>query len=158
MPVRDEVELTEPQTPEEWEEYNNLRYEVLRKPHGEPRGTESEHPLEAISTHIAAKLGGRIVGAGCWALLSRPDGKRGRCKYARFRQIAVDPEFRNYGIATKITDHIEASAREQGAVDIVGTTRNHLVEYYRRKGYHTTGEGPTLFGNIEHTHICKPLR
>jgi GNAT superfamily N-acetyltransferase len=151
------VELAEPQTEAEWEAYNELRYEVLRKPHGQPRGSESEHPLEPISTHVMARVDGRIVGAGCWVMLTRPDGTGGRCKYARFRQIAVDPGYRNYGIATKITDLIEASAREQGAVEIVGTTRNELIEYYRRKGYHTTGAGPTLFGTVEHTHICKPF-
>lgn len=157
MTVQVEIELTEPQTEEDWKQYRNLRYEVLRKPHGQPRGSESDHPLEPISTHILAKIDGRVVGGGCWAMLSRPDGNGGRCKYARFRQIAVDPEYRKHGIATKITDLIEASAREQGAVDIVGTTRNELIEYYRRKGYHTTGEGPTLFGTVAHTHICKPL-
>jgi GNAT superfamily N-acetyltransferase len=153
-----EIELSEPTSEEDWVQYNNLRYEALRKPHGQPRGSESDHPLEAISTHIQAKLDGRVVGAGCWVMLSRRDGHGGRCRYARFRQIAVDPEFRKHGIATKITDLIESSARDQGAVDIVGTTRNELIEYYRRKGWHTTGAGPTLFGTVEHTHICKPLR
>jgi GNAT superfamily N-acetyltransferase len=154
----EQIELTEPQDDEDWEQYNTLRYEVLRKPHGQPRGSESDHPLEPISTHVLAKLGGRVVGGGCWVMLTRPDGNGGRCKYARFRQIAVDPEYRKHGIATKITDLIEASAREQGAVEIVGTTRNELIEYYRRKGWHTTGPGPTLFGSVEHTHICKPFR
>lgn len=153
-----ELQLSEPHTEEEWRQYNQLRYEVLRQPHGQPPGTESDHPLEAISTHVIAKLDDHVVGGGCWAMLSRPDGQGGRCKYARFRQIAVAPQFRQHGIATKITDLIEASAREQGAVEIVGTTRNELVEYYRRKGYHTTGAGPTLFGTVEHTHICKPFR
>jgi GNAT superfamily N-acetyltransferase len=152
-----EVEISEPQSEEDWEQYNTLRYEVLRKPHGQPRGSESDHPLEPISTHLVAKLDGRIVGGGCWAMLSRPDGNGGRCKYARFRQIAVDPDCRGHGIATKITDLIEASAQEQGAVEITGTTRDELIEYYRRKGYHTTGKGPTLFGTVGHTHICKPL-
>ena len=152
-----EVELTEPKTEEDWEQYNGLRYEVLRKPHGEPEGSESAHPLEGISTHIMAKVDGQVVGAGCWAMLTRPGGKAGRVKYARFRQIAVHPDYRMYGIATKITNLIEASARAQGAVEITGTTRNYLIEYYRRQGYRTTGAGPTLWGEVEHTHIVKSL-
>lgn len=152
-----EVHLAEPQTEQDWEQYNELRYQVLRQPHGEARGTESEHPLEGISTHIMATVDGRVVGAGCWALLTRPDGKRGREKYARFRQIAVHPDYRMFGIATKITNLVEESARAQGAVEITGTTRNYLIEYYRRKGYTTTGAGPTLWGEVEHTHIVKAL-
>ena len=157
MTASAEVELTEPRSEQDWQQYNTLRYEVLRKPWGQPPGSESDHPLEPISTHVLAKLDGRIVGGGCWAMLSRPDGKGGRCKYARFRQIAVDPDCRGHGIATKITDLIEASAREQGAVEITGTTRDELIDYYRKKGYETTGKGPTLFGVLEHTHIRKAL-
>jgi len=158
MTIPGEIELAEPKTETEWEQYNAIRYEILRKPHGLQRGSESDHPLEEISTHIVAKVDGRIVGAGCWAMLTRPDGKGGRYKYMRYRQIAVDPQYRNHGIATKITDLMEAMARARGAQEITGSPRDDVVAYFRRKGYHATGEGLTAFNGVKHTNICKPLR
>jgi GNAT superfamily N-acetyltransferase len=155
--LSDEVEISEPQTDADWQQYNDLRYEILRKPHGAPRGSESDHPLEAISTHYLAKVDSRVVGGVTWVVLTRPDGRGGRCKYARLRQIAVAPEFQKYGIATRLIEQLETNARAQGAVEVNLASRNELLDYYQRKGYEPTGPAGTLFGDVGHTQMVKPL-
>ena len=92
-----EIELVKPQTDEEFKQYYRLRYERLRREHGLPEGSERDHPAEASSEHLVAKVDSRIVAALCWAVgMTARAGER--LIYVRLRQIAVDPEFEGRGI------------------------------------------------------------
>ncbi len=152
------IELAEPRTADELEEYYRLRYMRLRSEHGLPRGSERDHPAEQASSHIVAKVDGRVVGAACWAVginTNTPSGKREL--YVRSRQLAVDPEFEHLGIGIVLTRHIEKQARAIGAKEIVGNVRLERVPYFERLGYVVTGPGETLFGTIEHKAMAKSL-
>ncbi len=54
-----DIEITEPQTDAEYEQYYRLRWERLRQPHGDAYGSERDSPLEATSEHLIAKVDGR---------------------------------------------------------------------------------------------------
>ena len=152
------IELAEPRTEEELQEYYRLRYERLRKLHGLEPGSERDHPAEAGSTHLIARAEGRIVGAACWAVGLRNDERSGRRQlYVRYRQLAVDPEFEGRGIGIVMTKHIERAARALGAIEIVGNVRDERVPYFEQLGYVVSGKGETLFGTVEHTSMTKAL-
>jgi predicted N-acetyltransferase YhbS len=153
------IELTEPRTEEEFDQYHQLRYERLRKPHGLPRGSERDDPAEASSTHVIAKVDGRVVGAACWVVGMRRDDPPGtRHTFVRFRQMAIDHDFDNRGIGIVMTRHIEKAARALGAKEILGNVRVERVPYFERLGYVVKGDGETLFGSVEHVSMAKPLR
>ena len=152
------IELAEPKTQQEWAEYYRLRYERLRKPHGQPPGSERDDPAEPSSTHIIAKVDGRVVGAGCWVVGVRSGSEPGaRRMFVRFRQMAVDPDFESRGIGSAITRHVEERSRALGAVEIVGNVRLEKVGYMRRHGWIEQGEGVTLFGTVESIAMVKRL-
>jgi predicted N-acetyltransferase YhbS len=152
------VELAEPRTEEEFEEYYRLRYERLRQQHGLPPGSERNHPAEAGSSHLVAKAGGRIVGAACWAVGVRTgQTSGGRDLYVRFRQLAVEEEFDGRGIGIVLTRQIERVARSLGAKEIVANVRLDHVPYFEHMGYVVHGKGETLFGDVEHMSMVKPL-
>ena len=44
------ITVIEPQTPEEFKQYYGLRYKILRKPWGQPKGSERDNNDE-ISYH-----------------------------------------------------------------------------------------------------------
>jgi GNAT superfamily N-acetyltransferase len=153
-----EIEITEPKTEQELEEYYRLRYERLRKPIGQPPGTERDEAAEAASTHMIVKADGRVIAAGCWAVGTRKDQDTGKRRlFVRFRQMAVDPQFEGRGIGTTMTAHVEARAREIGATEIVGNVRLENVPYFENLGWKVLGPGETLFGTLEHISMARPL-
>jgi GNAT superfamily N-acetyltransferase len=152
------IELAEPKTDEDWAEYYRLRYERLRKPLGQPPGSERDDPAEPSSMHVVAKVDGRVVGAGCWAIGLRPGDDAGsRRMFVRFRQLAVDPDYEGRGIGSAITHHVEERSRALGAVEVVGNVRAVNVGYFRKHGWVEQGHGVTLFGTVESIAMVKPL-
>lgn len=152
------VEIAEPRTEQELEEYYRLRYERLRAPHGQPPGSERDNPAEASSTHLIAKVDGRVVGAACWAVGMGRDELTGKRKiFVRSRQLAVDPEFEGRGVGIVLMRHVERGARNVGAEEIVGNVRLELIPYFESLGWFVSGQGETLFGSVEHVSMVKPL-
>ncbi len=158
MSTAPSVELAEPKSEQDWADYYRLRYERLRKPHGQPPGSERDDPAEPSSLHVVAKVDGRVVGAGCWVLgvrsASDPSARR---IFARFRQMAVDPDFERRGIGRAITRHVEERSRALGAVEMVGNVRAENVGFMRKQGWVEQGEGITLFGTVESIAMVKGL-
>ncbi len=58
-----EIEIRAPKTKKEQEEYYNLRWEILRKPWNQPKGSEKDE-YENDAIHIAAFVNGKIIGVG----------------------------------------------------------------------------------------------
>jgi GNAT superfamily N-acetyltransferase len=152
------IELAEPSTPQEWAAYYRLRYERLRKPLGQPCGSERDDPAEPSSMHVIAKLDGRVVGAGCWVVGVRSGSDpSARTLFVRFRQIAVDSDFEGRGVGSAITRHVEERSRALGALEIVGNVRVEKVGFMRRQGWIEQGEGVTLYGHVKSISMLKRL-
>jgi GNAT superfamily N-acetyltransferase len=144
--------------------YYRLRWEVLRRPHGLPQGSE-RHPFDADSEHLVAKAGGRVVGAGCFRVSSvaRPGVTRrlriprlGRREVALIRQIAVADDCRGQGVGDAIMAEMERLALAGGAHHFVVNARADVVGFFERRGYEKTGPGPTRFGSVQHVVMEKP--
>ncbi len=152
------IEITEPRTDQEFDDYYRLRWERLRKPHGLPLGSERGDPAEPGSTHLIAKADKRVVGAACWVAGMRKDEPSGTPRlYVRFRQMAIDEEFDGVGVGIALTRSIEKAARAIGAAEILGNVRVERVPYFERLGYIVTGTGETLFDDVEHMSMVKTL-
>jgi GNAT superfamily N-acetyltransferase len=152
------IELREPRTEEEWAQYYRLRYERLRKPLGQPPGSERDDPAEPSSSHVIATVDGRVVGAGCWVVgLRSGSDPSARQMFVRFRQMAVDSAFEGRGIGSAITRHVEERSRALGAVEIVGNVRAENVRFMGKHGYIEHGEGVTLFGTVDSVSMVRRL-
>jgi GNAT superfamily N-acetyltransferase len=153
------IEISEPRTEQEFEECYRLRYERLRKPHGQPPGSERTDPAESASTHLIARIDGRIVGSFCWAVGMHRDETTGqRNVFVRFRQLAVEPEFEGRGIGRKLLEAGIERARAIGATEIHGNVRAELVPWFESIGFIEVGPGETLFGTVEHVAMVIPLQ
>jgi GNAT superfamily N-acetyltransferase len=151
-----QVEVTEPETDEEFEAYYRLRYEQLRKPLGALPGSERDDPLEAESKHLIAKIDGRVVGAETWVVLTKGSASNPKL-YAQSRQTAIDPEYQRFGIGSALLTVVEQRAREMGATEIIGYARADVVGWVESQGWKVWGPGPTLLGQIKHVLVGKPL-
>jgi GNAT superfamily N-acetyltransferase len=154
-----DIELGEPETEDEWSEYYRLRYERLRKPLGQPPGSERDDPAEPSSIHVMAKVDGRVVGACCWVVGVHAGSDPGaRRMFVRLRQIAVHPDFEGRGVGGAITQHVEERSRALGAIEVVANARAEKVGFFRRQGWIEQGDGVTMFGTVEHVSMVKRLR
>jgi GNAT superfamily N-acetyltransferase len=153
-----DIEITEPQTEAEFEEYYHLRWDRLRRPQGQPEGSERDSPHEASSKHLIAKVDGRIVGAECYVVVT---GRRGRLRrrrvIVRSRQTAIVPEFERSGVATALLRYVEERGREIRAYELIGNVREEAVPWGKSMGYEIRGEGTTLYGTVKSYAMFKRL-
>lgn len=137
-----------PQTDAELEAYYQLRWQLLRKPWQQPRGSErdefDEYALHRMMVDDSGKLAaiGRLYVSG---------------DEAQIRFMAVVPECRDQGLGTKMVQALEQVAREQGVRRLVMNAREEAVAFYSRCGFTVVGEGPISFGKIPHRQMIKTL-
>lgn len=151
MPVLSDAVITvgRPGSPEEFDEYYDLRWRILRKPWGQPRGSEKDE-FDPTAEHVTARdENGRLLGIGRVHFNNVAE--------AQIRYMAVEDAARGRGVGRLIVDALEAVARDHGADTIVLDAREHAVPFYERCAYRITGTGPTKFGVIKHATMEKTL-
>lgn len=140
------MEIRAPQTEAEWAEYFQLRYDILRKPWGEPDGTERDK-FEDDAIHAAAYVNGKLVGVG---RLHAFDLGVGQIRY-----MAVREDHAGRGVGREVLRFLEDQGSAAGIREIVLNARENAVGFYERVGYENIGEGPLLWGVIPHRRMRK---
>jgi predicted GNAT family N-acyltransferase len=139
-----------PQTDDEWTQYYQLRWQILRAPWGQPPGSERDD-LEATAEHaLIVDDVGKSLAVGRLHFNSPEE--------AQIRYMAVAEIARGQGLGRRIVEHLEASARSCGAVAIVLNAREEVAGFYQSLGYEVVGAGSTLFGTVAHVRMSKRLR
>ncbi len=142
------IEIRQPRNKKELEQCFDLRYRVLRKPWGRPRGSEKDE-FESSSFHIAAFDGAKVVGTARLQKLSD--------KTARIRYMAVEEGWRNKGAGKLMLLRLEDEARKWGMKRVTLNAREGAVAFYERNGYRVLREVEKLFGAIRHFRMEKRL-
>ena len=138
-----------PRTQDEWENYFDLRWRVLRAPWNQPRGSEKDD-RETESEHFM------IVGPDSKALavgrlhLNTP-------AEAQVRFMAVDPQAQSHGLGSLVLRECERRARAAGATSIVLNARDDVQGFYVRHGFVAIEPGETIFSVIKHVRMRKDL-
>ena len=141
------MEIRSPETEEEFAAYYELRWRVLRKPWGQPSGSERDE-LDAAATHVAGyDEAKRLV---CVGRLHAVETGVGQVRY-----MAVEEPLRGRGLGQAVLDELERLAKRQGMTAIRLDARESAVGFYQRNGYATEGEGHTLFGVVHHSKMRK---
>jgi ribosomal protein S18 acetylase RimI-like enzyme len=143
-----EVEIGEPASNKEFEEYYDLRWKVLRMPWGKEKGSEKDESDEK-SVHLAAFAGRKIVGVGRFYFVSEDK--------IQIRSMAVMKEYERRGIGSRILKEIEERAAHQGAKYAVLDARENALDFYKKKGYEIKSKSYLLFGTIQHWRMEKKL-
>ena len=137
-----------PKSTQDFEQYYDLRWRILRKPWNQPKGSEIvKEDTEAF--HIMAEIDGELVGVGC---IHEIDGNIGRIRF-----VGVDEEYQKRGIAKQIMQILEDYARVQGLKKIRLWAREIAWDFYLGQGYKIIGDGDLLFGVIKHKIMEKEL-
>ncbi|MEX2163740.1 MAG: GNAT family N-acetyltransferase [Sulfuricaulis sp.] len=144
------LQISKPETPEQWGEYFDLRWRILRAPWDQPRGSEKDE-FDEIADHVTVRdQEGRLLGVGRLHMNNK--------KEAQIRYMATEEDCRGLGIGRVIIKKLEELARARGVERIVLNARDNVVGFYLRFGYTVTGPGPTLFGKVKHSKMEKRLQ
>ena len=138
-----------PQTATDWDRYFDLRWRVLRGPWNQPRGSERDD-LDPVSFHAALWDGDLLVAAGRLHLNTPSE--------AQVRYMAVDPDWQNMGLGSRILTRLEAEATLDGAACVVLNARGEAAPFYQRHGYQEVGSAGLLFASIPHFRMQKALQ
>lgn len=141
-----------PSTSQQWDDYFDLRWRVLRAPCDQLSGSERDDFDESSDrvSHVAAYTAARqLVGVGRIHFNSDDE--------AQIRYMAVEAEYRGQGIGLSIVNQLETFASERGARQIVLNARAEVVDFYERLGYRVIGPGPTMFDDVRHQRMAKNL-
>lgn len=139
-----------PKTKEEFKEYYAVRYQVLREPYGQPKGTEKDD-FEPISDHFMAvdDHTGAVVGVA--KLFEKAPG------VANVSHLAVAKNYLRQGIGRKLIGAVEETARQKGYRTIGTMSRLTSTAFFEKFGYRVAGLPAIHFGTIHLVWMEKKL-
>lgn len=139
-----------PNTSEEWEQYYDLRFKVLREPWGQPKGSEIlTDEVQADHAVVIDPETDKIVGV---ARMQTNTPKQGQV-----RCVAVSLNMQGKGVGKLLMSYLENIAQERGFKEIVLDARENAVKFYLSIGYEIIAESYLLFGEIPHFKMIKRL-
>ena len=144
------ITVIEPQTPEEFKQYYNLRFEILRKPWGQPKGSERDNDDE-ISHHrmIIDEITGDTIAVGRLQFNTKEE--------AQIRYMAIAERYQGQGLGCNIVTALEDIALDKGASRIILQARSNAVQFYQSNGYEIVEKTHLLFDEIQHWLMKKEL-
>jgi ribosomal protein S18 acetylase RimI-like enzyme len=137
-----------PATSEEWEQYYDLRFKVLREPWGQLKGSEVlTDEDQADHAMVIDSESRNIIGVARMQTNSPTEGQ--------VRCVAVSPEAQGKGVGKLLMSYLENLAQEKGFTGIVLDARENAVKFYLSIGYEIIGDSYLLFGVIPHFKMIK---
>tara|TARA_Y100000389_G_scaffold15869_1_gene14020 strand:+ start:183 stop:626 length:444 start_codon:yes stop_codon:yes gene_type:complete len=144
----DNFEIRSPTSEEEWERYDDFRWEVLRKPLKMSHIPLKDN-LEEASIHLmGVTFEGKILACGRLHLNTSYE--------AQIRYMGVCEDFRRSGIGSKMLKKLEDDAIKQGANQIILNARENAVPFYKSLGYFEVGPYESDI-QIPHTRMEKKI-
>lgn len=143
------MRLQEPSSPEDFEKYYLLRWEVLRKPWNQPRGTEKDEHEETSIHLMAVDEKNECIGVS--RLQFNSPGE------AQVRFMGVRDDQQGKGVGKKLMAYLENKAKEKGAEKVVLQARENAVPFYLSMGYTIVEKSFLLWGVIQHFRMEKNI-
>jgi len=140
----------EPKSSEEFRKYYNLRYEVLRKPWGQPLGSERDEREEtSIHRMIIDEKKREVLAVGRLQFNSKDE--------AQIRYMAVANSYTGQGLGSNIISSLEEVARKNGNKWMILSARGNALQFYKNNGYGIVKKTHLLFNEIQHWLMRKEL-
>ena len=144
------ITILKPTNPEEYKKYYILRYEVLRKPWGQPLGSERDEREEtSIHRMMIDKKTGKALAVGRLQFNSTDE--------AQIRYMAVADEFQGQGLGSRIISVLEEVAQRNGNKWMILSARENALQFYNNNGYEIVKKTHLLFDEIQHWLMQKEL-
>ena len=142
------IEIINPKSESEIENYFKIRFKELRKPWGKPLGSEKDS-IEDECIHRMLVRGDEYIGV---ARLQYNNESQAQIKY-----MAVKQEYQKQGFGKMLILDIEEIAKNDGIKEIILQSREVAIQFYKSLGYRIEKKTHLLFGNIQHFLMRKYL-
>jgi len=144
------VKIIEPNSSAEFEQYYNLRYEVLRKPWFQPKGSEKDDgDKSSIHRMIIDESNGKAVAVGRLQFNTSEE--------AQIRYMAVSDNYQLKGYGNIIVKTLEDIALNKGIRNIILQARENALKFYWKNGYEIIEKSYLLFDEIQHWLMVKKI-
>lgn len=145
------MEIRTPTNSIEWDNYFLLRWQILRAPWNQIKGSEKDDIEFKNDTFHAMAIDefGKIYGVGRLQLLNANE--------AQIRYMAVSDEIQGKGIGSKILKYLENMAKSKNVKKIVLQARDNAIHFYQRNGYVVQEKTFLLYNEIQHYLMFKEL-
>jgi N-acetylglutamate synthase-like GNAT family acetyltransferase len=143
------IKICAPATPDEFGQYYQLRWEILRKPWNQPKGSEVGTDEDAC-IHAMARTGSGEVQGVARLQFNTPTS-------AQVRYVAVANGMQGKGVGKALMLYLEKIAKEKGAKEVVLDARENALEFYKALQYQVIEPTYLLFGEIQHYRMRKEL-
>lgn len=138
-----------PKTVEEFEQYYQLRWQVLRQPWGQALGSERDS-LEQESFHrMIMDENNKVLAVGRLEKMSQFSGQ--------IRFMAVCQSAQGQGLGLQIIEALEQQARKLGIKVLTLNARENALSFYQKLGYTSKGFSHLLFDEIKHFTMSKEI-
>ena len=138
-----------PETKDQISAYHQLRYQELRAPWQQEKGSEVDD-LESVSVHrMVCTDNGDVVAVGRLHKVSTT--------HAQIRFMAVDSNHQGQGLGNLVLAALEQEAARQGVTQIDLNARELALGFYQANDYQLVKEVHTLYGEVKHFSMVKPL-
>jgi GNAT superfamily N-acetyltransferase len=144
------INIVSPKTHEDFKSYYDLRFTVLRKPWGLPKGTEKDD-FEPVSKHFMAVDSESGCLVGVIKLMEKEKG------VGWFSHMAVEDAYQNKGVGKKLLSFIEDEARRDGYTILGCMARLNATEYFAKEGYVIMGLPSQYVGTTQVVWMQKNL-
>ncbi len=141
--------IKQPETEEEFEQYYDLRWRILRAPWGEAKGSEIDD-IEDRCYHVMVTDDDDCIGTG--RLQYNTDNE------AQIRYMAVADGYERQGIGKLIVEVLEREASSTRHNTIMLDAREPAVGFYEKLGYEVKEKSYLLFNSIQHFRMTKTLK
>lgn len=141
--------ISTPRTEQEFAAYHQVRFNELRKPWQQAKGSEVDN-LETQSVHrmVCDELG-NVLAVGRLHKVSKTD--------AQIRFMAVDSHYQGKGLGNLVLEALEQEAVKQGVLEIQLNAREVALSFYKKNGYTLIEQVHTLYDEIKHYSMTKVL-
>jgi N-acetylglutamate synthase-like GNAT family acetyltransferase len=144
-----QIRIIEPQSPQEFEAYYLVRYNILRKPWNQPLGSEKDNnELESIHA-MAVNENNEVLGVCRLQFNSKTE--------AQLRFMGVTDEAQGLGIGRLLIDYMEHKAKNHGTKTMILQARDNAVDFYKKCGYSVKEKTFLLWDLIQHYLMTKDL-
>ena len=149
MMTMNKLKFVDPYHENRIEDYFFFRWKLLRKPWGQPKGTERDDQEENSLQRMIVDEEGNIIACGRFHLNSPHE--------AQIRYMAVDTGQRGKGIGKMMMEELESLAMSAGVKTIVLQARENALEFYLACGYTKVKETFVLYNDIQHYLMIKKV-
>ena len=144
------MKIIEPNSSAEFEQYYNLRYEVLRRPWLQPKGSEKDDDdKSSIHRMIIDESNGKAVAVGRLQFNTTEE--------AQIRYMAVSDNYQLKGYGNIIVKTLEDIALNKGIRNIILQARENALKFYWKNGYEIIEKSYLLFDEIQHWLMVKKI-